>query len=66
LESLQIENTGKIQGDIVTPSLVIKQGAGFNGKCEMGKQVEEGEAETDDQEEEIEEILETEEVTEES
>jgi len=63
-ESLQIENTGAIVGDINAPSLVIKQGAVFNGKSEMsGKgQAEEG----NEEEEEIEEILEAEEVSEEN
>ena len=67
-ESLKVEGTGKIAGDISTPGLVIQQGAIFTGKCEMSAEsnpTEEG-AEGEKKEEEIEEILETEEVTEEN
>ncbi len=65
-ESLRIEGTGVVNGDIKTPSLVIQEGAKFLGKCEMPVETrEDGEGEENEgQKEEIEEILETEEVEE--
>jgi len=65
-ESLQIEGSGKILGDISTPSLTIQEGAVFTGKCEMPTEKRDEKSSPEDgQEEEIEEILETEEVAEE-
>jgi cytoskeletal protein CcmA (bactofilin family) len=66
-ESLKIQATGKIFGDIDTPSLVIEQGASFVGKCQMPaerSETEESEEETINENDEIEEMLETEEVDE--
>jgi len=34
-EKLEINATGKLQGDIKTPDLIIQSGAKFMGKCEM-------------------------------
>ena len=59
-ESLKIEGSGRVIGDIATPSLVIQQGATFNGKCEMTTEGAQPEEEEETEEEEIEEILETE------
>lgn len=62
-ESLKIQTTGKIFGDIETPSLVIEEGAKFIGKSQMPAERSETEEDNDyDEEDEIEEMLETEEV----
>jgi cytoskeletal protein CcmA (bactofilin family) len=34
---LTIEEKGNLQGDIFTKSLIVKEGAKFDGKCKMGE-----------------------------
>ena len=34
---LELRAPGKVQGDIVTPALVIHEGARFDGRCSMGE-----------------------------
>jgi cytoskeletal protein CcmA (bactofilin family) len=65
-ESLKIQSTGRIFGDVATPNLVIEEGATFVGKCDMPAEMTESSDQLDEnqEEEEIEEILETEEVEE--
>lgn len=36
--TLSLKSTGKVKGDITTATLVIEQGAEFNGTCKMGKE----------------------------
>jgi len=36
-DSLSLKATGTVTGDISTSTLIIEQGASFNGKCKMGK-----------------------------
>jgi len=44
-EKVEINPKGQVNGDIITKILIIKQGATFNGKCQMsgdpGAQIEE-------------------------
>jgi len=35
-DTLSLKSTGKIQGDIITKTLIIEQNATFNGTCQMG------------------------------
>lgn len=38
-----LDTKGNLKGDIFTKSLVVKEGALFDGKCKMGEQVDIGE-----------------------
>lgn len=40
-DTLQLLETAKIQGDIVTDKMVVQAGALFTGKCAMGKEAKE-------------------------
>jgi cytoskeletal protein CcmA (bactofilin family) len=40
---IEIHSTGKLYGNITTPTLVIEQGGLFDGTCKMGKGTEETE-----------------------
>ncbi len=37
---IEIHSTGKLYGNIITPTLVIEEGGLFDGTCKMGKGVE--------------------------
>lgn len=34
-QRLELQNTAQIEGDIMTPVLVVEEGATFEGKCQM-------------------------------
>lgn len=38
--TISLKSTGKINGDINTQTLIIEEGAQFNGNCKMGKEPE--------------------------
>ncbi len=44
-DTLSLKSTGKIKGNIITSTLIIEQGAIFNGGCKMGGQEKEKEKE---------------------
>lgn len=37
---IEIHSTGKLYGNITTPTIVIEEGGLFDGTCKMGKEVE--------------------------
>ncbi|MEM6723591.1 MAG: polymer-forming cytoskeletal protein [Bacteroidota bacterium] len=41
-ESLKLENTAKVNGEITTTKFIVAPGAVFNGTCKMGKQERNG------------------------
>jgi cytoskeletal protein CcmA (bactofilin family) len=57
---VEIRRTGKVYGDVVTPILLVEEGAAFNGNIRMDRQSdtrragEYGQAETDDSERRVE------------
>ncbi|MBI3649718.1 MAG: polymer-forming cytoskeletal protein [Acidobacteria bacterium] len=37
---VEIHRTGRLQGDVITPALVVEEGSLFNGAIKMGKEAE--------------------------
>jgi cytoskeletal protein CcmA (bactofilin family) len=36
-QQLSLRASGKIQGDVITKTLIVEPGAQFNGTCQMGQ-----------------------------
>lgn len=52
---IEIHSTGKLYGNITTPTIVIEEGGLFDGTCKMGKEVEAKRKVTPIKEKEVEE-----------